>query len=570
MGDYMNNEALISAIDLTHTLAIDPLFEEISLSIHRGDRIALVGTNGAGKSTLLQLLAKNFEPISGKVVYRRDTWAEYVPQMVPTELSNITLLDGIHRTLTARGWGDEPWRAEIVLDAMKLKRKLWMAPFSALSGGEANRALLARAIAADPDVLLLDEPTNHLDSEGIVEFERLLRDEVKVAFCMVSHDRELLDRCTSRTLILRDKKVYDFLAPYSEAREGLKEQDEAAAHLRAQRELEYKKKRAVAQRLQQWAKLSDNLAPRYKAALTELDRAKERLDSTFVTREKRREVSVGIRSVRADRIVRLDDVSVGYGDQKLFTIEAIEIEPGDRVALLGRNGTGKSTLIRRIVSAFSIEGEKGILFNPRASIGYYDQELSLLRNESSVFDHIARFTTSSTGEIAASLAKAGFRAEMHRRTIATLSGGERARLQFLALRLLNPTLLILDEPTNHLDVQGCESLEEQLLESTGACLFVSHDRRFLKTVATRYLLIDGGHLREIFDLEEYYEKVLTSFEGCEPEQAVRGPKVSLPSEEELLSQIMGRESELLKAPPSRGSVIKAHIAQLYSSLETLL
>lgn len=564
----MNNEALISAIDLSHTLAIEPLFEELNLTIHRGDRVALVGTNGAGKSTLLQLLAKRLEPTTGRVVYRRDTWIEYVPQRVSEELMHVAVLDGVGHTLISRGWGDEPWRGEIALEAVRLKRELWTAPFSALSGGEANRALLACALATDPDVLLLDEPTNHLDSEGIVEFERLL-EEVKVAFCIVSHDRELLDRCTTRTLILRDKRVYNFLAPYTEAKDALREQDEAAAHLRAQRELEYKKKKATAHRLQQWAKLSDTLAPRYRAAVTELERAKERLDSTFVSRERKREVSVGIRSVRADRIVRLEDISVGYDGRELFSIKEMTIEPSDRVALLGRNGTGKSTLIRRIVAASSCGGVKGITFNPRATIGYYDQELSLLDNESSVFDHIARFTTASSGEISASLARAGFRADMYRRKIATLSGGERARLQFLALRLLNPTLLILDEPTNHLDVQGCESLEEQLLETTGACLFVSHDRRFLKTVANRYLLIDGGYLREIFDLEEYYGVVLTAMDG-EPVRQARTVEKSIPSDEELLLRIMELESELVHAPASRVTVIKAHIAQLYSSLESLL
>lgn len=492
---------IIQLQHVEHSLGAEALFSEVSISFAEHTRVALVGQNGSGKSTLLKIVGRELEPDRGVVSYRRDAIVEYVPQLIPDRLKSVSLKDSLVRHAHDRGVVVEDWKIEVMLREVRFSDEAFDQPLGTFSGGEVNRAMLARALILDPHFLLLDEPTNHLDSEGIIQFESLIS-TIKVPFCIVSHDRELLDRVTDETLFLRDRRLYHIRAPFSQARLELEKLDLAAAENRAFEEKEIERLEQSASRLQQWAKRSDKMAPRYRAMLTRVDRAKS--DLTFVTQERKRALSVAAQEIRADHVMSVKGVRVGFETKPLFNVEALYVSPGDRIAILGKNGAGKSTFLKTIVAGFRDERE-GVSYNPQVRLGYFDQELAELDPNAPILDYVVSRAEASPASVTGPLIAAGFGYHRHKSKISSLSGGEKARLQFLSLKLSKPTFLVLDEPTNHIDVQGAEMMEQDLINSAGTLVFVSHDRRFVSTVATRFLLIHQGMLQEIESAEPYYQ-----------------------------------------------------------------
>ena len=499
----MSLKPIITVADLEASGGSRILFEGLSFTLTESSRVGLVGTNGSGKSTLLKLLAKLADPDSGKITYQTGKRVEYVPQFVPPELVRIPLLQGMLEKVATAPQIEE-WQAYAALEKLGFSSDQYDIPLGELSGGEANRALLARALVVNPDFLLLDEPTNHMDSEAIIAFEKILQEDLKIPFCIVSHDRAMLDSVTDETLFLRDRGAYHFRVPFSQAVDDLLSMDEASKHRRMDQEKEIVRIEESANRLRGWVKTNSGRA----ASLRNMVRRTERLqeDLTFVSRERPREIGVEGNPVKAQFLLRIPelDVTVG-GDRHLFSLKNFFLSPGDRVVILGHNGAGKTTFIKTLVESFSACGTPSIKFNPQASLGYYDQELKTISNDSDMFHYLSKTTSSPTDTIRKALITAGFPYDRHSDQIAVLSGGEKARLQFLSLKLLKPTLLVLDEPTNHIDVQGIEQLEKDILSYTGACLFVSHDRRFVDNVANRFFLILDGILHEVASVQPYYD-----------------------------------------------------------------
>lgn len=568
--------ALITLHRVCVSAAGAPLFEDLTLALEDTARVALVGVNGSGKSTLLRLMAGLQTPADGQVVLRKDALVSYVPQFVPPELREMSVYDGILESLRQKRPDLPPWSVEQALHTLAFPTERYTAPFKTLSGGESNQALLARALAVEPDFLLLDEPTNHMDSAAIVRFERFLAEDLHTPFCLVSHDRTLLDHCTEETLFLRDRRLYHFRLPLTPARQALQQHDTAAMARRRHEQHEIARLEESATKLGVWAKQNDKFAGRLHHIRRRIADHTDHL--TFVSRERERSLRLDMRTMRANALVRVENLSVTVGgDTTLFVVEELTIAPGDRVAILGRNGAGKTTFVQTLVQAFQSRSNPAVTWHPRVTLGYYDQELRALDACHTPVQHLMQYGVHPVSHLRAELVKAGFPYERHGFPLRTWSGGEQARLQFLALKLLQPTFMILDEPTNHLDVQGIEMLEEDLLASAGTMAFVSHDRRFVQRIANRFLLIHQGRLREVTGLESYYALLAQNEENTRQATKAASPPHPTSEDEPRLSRqpgesveqaILRLEAVLMagKLPAQTLQKIARRIMQLYEQL----
>lgn len=480
--------SVLSIRNVSYAVGARSLFTNLTFAIEPGERIALVGLNGAGKSTLLQLLTGKLEADSGVIARRSDAVIEYVPQVLPRELAHVSLFDALVEKLPhAFRVGGFEYLVEARLESAGFGSEMHNRPLGHLSGGEVNRALLARALMAEPDLVLLDEPTNHMDIEQVARFEAFVRDELHAAALIVSHDRALLDAVTTRTLFLRDQRIYAFDLSFSQARGALADFDEAARARRSDEEKELERLRTSASRLAEWGKLYGNekFSQRARSMHKRIDRLEEQ--KTFVPRAVKADVRLETAGTSSQFVLDVRNLTVATPQgAELLSIERLALRRGERLAIVGRNGCGKSTLLRTVVAQLraGIRSHE-ISFNPATRFGYYDQDLKHFSDGERIADAIAARCEMSRQRLTAELVNAGFAYDRHASLVSSLSGGERARLTFLILKLSQPNLLLLDEPTNHLDVEGIEQLERALLEGEGSVIFVSHDRRFLERVATR-------------------------------------------------------------------------------------
>ena len=452
--------SLLSVENLGFAYGARGIFAGLDFSIEEGDRVGLIGPNGCGKSTLLRVLAGREEIDEGRRQTRRNLVIAAVEQMLPPELESRTALEAVAEGMAPGEREIFAYRAEAILSAFGFDEAQAATPLSALSGGWRRLVLIARAAVAEPDLLLLDEPTNHLDLAKILRLEAWMADELACPFILISHDRTLLDRTTERTLILRDGKVQDFAAPCSRARELLTERDVAAARARAAEEDEIRRLEASAKRLASWGKVFDNekFSRRAKSMEKRIDKLRGGL--TAVAKEDRRELTLSEAAAKAEILLRCRDLTVAAPDgRRLFGIDRLHLARGDRLAILGRNASGKSTLLRKLVAEAALRREQlaataEVYFSPQARTGYFDQELSRLPAERGLFEFFLQSFDIGDQPMRRELARAGFPIAEQGRPIGELSGGERARLLFLLLKLERPNLLILDEPTNHLDIEG--------------------------------------------------------------------------------------------------------------------
>lgn len=485
--------SLISLNQVSYSLEGHPLFSNLSFAIEAGERTALVGMNGAGKSTLLRLITGELEHDSGVIARRKGALIERVPQTLPSSLRDLTLFDCLANKLpeSYRGSGFE-YLIEQRLSAAGFGPDRHQQLLGTLSGGEVNRALLARALVNDPDVILLDEPTNHMDIEQIASFETFLHEEQTVAMVIVSHDRTLLDSITTRTLFLRDQRIYPFELPFSEARQALEEADAAARARRKSEERELERLRDSAHRLAEWGRVYSNEKFSYRAKSMEKRISKLETQKTALPQTRRADVGLDTSGTTSSSLLDINDLNLSTPEGRhLCTIGKLSLRRGERLAVVGRNGCGKSTLMREIVARWA-QGSRSrtFSFNPAMRLGYYDQELSHFSSTERVADAVLARCQISQQRVITELIAAGFPFERQRQFVGTLSGGERSRLTFLILKLLQPHLLVLDEPTNHLDVEGIEQLEKTLVDGEATVLLVSHDRRFLERVATRVVTME--------------------------------------------------------------------------------
>ena len=475
-----------------------------------GERTALVGENGVGKSTLLKCLTGELELNRGKVIRSRNLRLGWLPQEVAPELGSLSVRQVLEQSLNRIGAVDEDWRIDILLDEIEMSGEVANGPFGALSGGWQRLVLIAGvARLEEPDIMILDEPTNHLDIGNINVLERWVSNDIVMPMLIVSHDREFLNRVSARTLFLRDDGAHLFRVPFAQAREELLRRDAAAAVRRKLEDKEIRRLEAVAARYHAWGVKNPDFHKRQRATETRIAHIEAAKTQVYQARERRLELADG--ELEAKTALRLADLTVKTPDgaRNLLRIDRFALQAGDRVALLGENGAGKSTLLNVVAAAFDpkrihYDGTAPLRFNPGARLVYFDQTMRELPLYESVLGYVLEAEGVTERDAIRSLAQAGFAFARIREPILTLSHGERARLTFLKMKLMKPNLYLLDEPTSHLDIEGQEDLESQLEEAEVACIFVSHDRWFTRSAATRFVEIRKGKLVEVESPEPFF------------------------------------------------------------------
>ena len=496
----------ITLRDLGLTLG-RPLFRDLGFTLGGSDRLGLVAGNGAGKSSLLRCLAGQLEPTEGEITRARGLRVGHVEQDLPERLLDLTLADAVRRAIPPDERESNAWRVDLVLEELGATPDLLDRPLRAQSGGWQRLALLARAWVAEPDLLLLDEPTNHLDLGKIQRLEEWLTGPAAgTPMVIASHDRAFLDRVTTRTLFLRPERSRGYAHPYGKARALLAEDDAAEASKLAKDAKEADRLRRSANELKNIGINSGRETAQKKAQ--QMGARASALEATLKPLEKERSgvIRLASRDTHAKVLLSVKDVTVRTPDGKaLFTVAKLELKQGDRALLLGRNGSGKTQLVRLLRRAMTQpDSEPGVRVSPSAVLGYLDQQQSDLPAAETALDFInGRFRLGDQRSLSL-LAGAGFEVKQQRAPIGRLSPGQRARLGLLALRLTAPSLYLLDEPTNHVDIPGQEALEAEILAQQATALIVSHDRRFAAAVATRWLLIEKGKLVEVEGPEGFY------------------------------------------------------------------
>ena len=501
------------------------LFNELAFTLRQGDRIGLIGHNGCGKSTLLGLLGGTREASAGTIHHARACRLQHVEQHLPAALAGLSLYDALLAPVLEQP--ELHWRVDSLLAELGFDQDTAQVPVHSLSGGQHTRLLLGRALLQEPNVLLLDEPSNHLDLPSLLWLEQFLL-RWRGAFILVSHDQRLLDNVATRSWILRDGRLYDFELPCGPALLALAEADEAAAARHAAEQKEIDRLAASSARLALWGKVYDNvgMARKAKSMQRRIDKLQDA--QAFVSDGAPWCLRLRGKALAADQLLALDGLDVRAVPQSavLFQVGQLWLKPGDRIALLGANGSGKSSLLRLCWQAMQAQEERADLrYHKAANIGYYDQSLQQLADDAQLSDALYPFAVqneAARSQVARrqALIAAGFPYARHGQSVATLSGGERARLLFLGLSLASYHLLLLDEPSNHLDMQGKAELGLALQGFEGGCLLVSHDRDLIETACNRYWVVADGRLEEWPDAASAYAR-LSLEDGQAPAAAPR-------------------------------------------------
>ncbi len=521
--------SLIQVDRLSFSYAGRPILRDVSFSVGERDRIGVVGANGSGKSTLLALLEGRLQPDHGEIVRKRGLVIGVMPQAVEPARLEESLYAYLQAALPADEADWATWKVEVALESLGIDAESWSLPMGALSGGWQRLILAAASGLAQPDLLLLDEPTNHLDLSRIFRLERWLLEAVEVPYLVTSHDREFLDDCTDKTLIVREDGVHSYRAAFSEAWAERLREDAEALRKQQKEEAEIRRLETAAKRLRVWATQkgpNPKLARRAKAVGSRARQLRER--QTLAHRERRRDLDLEGQRVDPHTLIRIENLAVAAPDGRtLFRIDRLYIGKGDRVAILGPNGCGKSVFLARLIACTpgldaAPAPDSKLLVNPQVAFGYMDQHLRDLPADLRIGRAVqARVSIDRTG-LVRELSNIGIPVHRQDQRLGDLSYGERARLSFLIMKLLKPNVFVLDEPTNHLDIPGRYQLEEVLDDDSKSCLLVSHDRRLLRGVPNRYLEIRDGRLLEVEGPEDFFARLRALSLAEEKRQAAKG------------------------------------------------
>lgn len=477
------------------------LFEDASVSISDGDKIGLVGRNGAGKSTLLRMIIGDETPDAGEIVVHPNGRLGYLKQHEDYQKGE-TVIEYLQRTSNK-----EEWACAKMAGRFDLKKERLHLPYETLSGGYRMRVKLAAMLLHEPNLFLLDEPTNFLDLQTQLLLERFLQ-EWNGAFLIVSHDREFLQNTCEQTLEAERGKLFLYPRPLDEYL-AYKE-EKLALDVKYNQNIEAQKKHLEAFVNRFRAKASK--ATQAQSRMKQLRKLKTIEIPSMLKTVKIRVPAVDHRKQFAVRALRL---AIGYGDRIVAKDISFEIERGERVAILGENGKGKSTLMRTL--AGKIEKRDGTFtWNNRLKLGFYDQHApDELYPKETVWQYLERVALSGT-EKEDVMRMAGdflFPKDDLEKTIGMLSGGERSRLVLAGLLLSRPEVLLLDEPTNHLDLETVEALGKALRRWNGTVLFISHSRTFVNLIATRILDVRDGTVRNYPGTYEEYVYDVAKEEG---------------------------------------------------------
>lgn len=567
---------LLTVKSLNYDTSTSTLLNDISFTVQQGDRIGLIGHNGSGKSTLLKLITQQLSPNSGSITYSNHCVTAYIEQHLPDDVASLTLLDALVQKLPEQDKATERWRAEVILSELGFTPEQWEQKANAISGGQHTRLLLGRALIEQPDLLLLDEPSNHLDLPTLIWLGNFLQ-SWKGSFVLVSHDQSLLDKVSNCTWILRDKSLHFYRLPCSAARQALSEKDVTDARRNQAEQKEIDLIASSAKRLAIWGHVYDNEALSRKAKQMEkqIDRLKDA--QTELTEGYQWRLALNGKAIPADRVLELEGAVVSTPNgNSLFKTAFHQVKSGERIAIMGANGCGKSTLLRLLWQHYQqdLRYSAQLKFHPAISVGYYDQQLEQLNDNDSLLDALRHFAPLTDEQRKMALIGAGFTYTRHQQKVATLSGGERARLLFIGLSLAQYELILLDEPTNHLDLEGKEALCEQISLFSGALLVVSHDRWLIENSCQRFWFIDDNRLEEYLNLDDIYHKIeqqtqpllASTIGGNAPVKSmVEIPSKETTHEDELLETLLILEQKLLADQKRKLSHQKPQLQQQWSN-----
>lgn len=574
---------LISLRNANFKYNIDPILEELSFSVNSGDKIAIVGHNGCGKSTLLHILSGEITHFEGERVLKRGLRFEVVEQYLKDELRGFSLIDALMEKFPINEREYQRYQAEVLLLDLYFNEKDFETKVGDLSGGGQNRLMFARAIIRQPELVFMDEPTNHLDLKSLLYIEDYLNQKAKFAFVIISHDKVFLENVTNKTVILRDKTSYSYNLSYAKALIELERADEVAKKRLELEEKEISRIKKSAKRLAIWGKTYDNEDLSKKAKSMEKRAEKLESEKTFVTRGNPYELDINPAPLSSKLALQFHDFDVFYGESllknesnKLFSIKEFYMNSGEKLALLGDNGMGKSTFINLIIKNLNLDRQdQNFKSAPNLHYGIYDQEQMILNPKENLKETLTRLCHVTSTVVKNTLITAGFHYDRHEVLVETLSGGEKSRIIFCILNLNTPNFLILDEPTNHIDLDGKNELVDSLKKSKTTALITGHDRFFIEEVADRFVMIDKGRLVELDDPSEFYENLRGEELSFSKTEDVKEKKVlSDASEEQCLEKIFELEQKLeadlqRKAKfqkPQKQREWKEEIERLYKSL----
>ena len=549
--------------NVTKRFHAEPVLERISCKINRGEKIGLIGENGCGKSTLLKMIAGIEEISAGTITRPTGATVGYLAQEMEYDeertvyqeilqvFSRIRALAEELRGLEqimAGSQGEEreqqrameryshlstefeqlggytyEHRIDAVLEGLRIADKKERR-IASLSGGEKNVVALARILLQEPDMLLLDEPANHLDFEGLEWLEGFLKNYDRTVI-LVSHNRYLLDRIIGSILEIENTRIARYAGNYSwyRAEKMKKLLEQQAAYQSQQKEI--RRLEEMITRFERWASMTDD--PRQARRARNKQRSLDRMDKIDRPDLDGRRIDPEFAaSSRAGQIaLQVNGYNKSFGDRVIFAAADLHLSFGDRVGLLGPNGTGKSTLFKEIVEEAAWD-HPVLRIGPQIRIGYYAQEHETLHPERTIMRELLELPGVTRDRAFGVLSRFLFGWDDMDRIVGTLSGGEKSRVQLARLMLSDVNFLLLDEPTNHLDIFSREKVEEALEEFEGSILVISHDRYFLDRIVHRIVEVDNPILKEYAGDFTYFwrkKKEATATESSPPVQKRKQP-----------------------------------------------
>lgn len=532
---------ILSCKNVCKSYGIDVILKDITFNINEGDKVGLIGANGAGKSTLFKILTGELQQDSGEVYIDKSKTVGYLSQHLSLDGTNsiyeealtvfqplidlenkiknlelkmsepydasredyhnkiikdytlacdlfekrggYTYKGEVHRVLTGLGFTDEDFSKEIGI----------------LSGGQKTRVALCKLLLTKSDLILLDEPTNHLDLKAIEWLEEYLK-SYKGTVVVISHDRFFLDSVTNATFEIARGKVSCYNASYTKFLELRKKDYEAQLKAYNLQQAEIKRQEEIIARYRSFNReKSIRAAESREKALAKI----ERLEAP-ASEDRAARISFEALIKSGNDVLHAENLSKSYGDKVLFRNAFFDVKRGDKTALIGDNGRGKTTLFKIILE--QVKSDSGFVhIGKNVHPGYYDQEQSDLCEEKTVLDEVwDSFPEMTTTELRNALAAFLFTGDDVFKVISTLSGGEKCRINLLKLMLAKNNLLLLDEPTNHLDIMSREALEDALLEYDGTLMVISHDRYFLNKVINKIYELNEDGIKEYLGNYNYY------------------------------------------------------------------
>ncbi len=577
---------LLTCQNIQKSFGEKTILDQISFHIEEREKVALIGSNGAGKTTLLRIIRRELEPDGGQIVLAKGASLRYLAQhqdvqggrtiyqellkekqylldieekmrqmeqaMKQAKGEALEKLMDTYASLTQKFEQNNGYacQSEVtgVLKGLGFSEGDFHRPIANLSGGQKTRVALGCLLLGKPDILLLDEPTNHLDMDSIVWLETYLLN-YPGAVLIVSHDRYFLDRIVTRVVELEQGKAMAFSGNYTAFSQKKAQVREAQVRAYQNQQQEIRHQEEVIAKLKSFnrEKSIRRAESREKKLdkITLLDRPVMEEDSMHMRLEPRMESGKDVLSVQ--------ELAKSFGPDKLFEDLSFEVKRGERVALIGGNGTGKTTILK-MINGLLPPDQGTCSLGSRVQIGYYDQEHQVLHMEKTIFEELSdAYPTLNNTEIRNVLAAFLFTGDDVFQKISSLSGGERGRVSLAKLMLSEANFLILDEPTNHLDIASREILEEALNSYTGTLLYVSHDRYFINQTATRILDLTNHTLVNYMGSYDYYlEKrdELTAIYAPSREEdsavAVSQEKISWQQKKEEQARKRKRENDLKK------------------------